>query len=184
MRNLFNEQIIPGLDTWPNILTQDEISRLEHRVKSMDIAHYQHGEWEANRQVAHYSCPSHPAYACHARHDIEPWMLGVRNRIVKAAGRPPQDFIQFSVSVYPPGAGIGWHRDMPPFTRIIGVSIGHPTYMRFRQKDQHNKWRRRQIPLDPGTVYAITGPARSEWEHSIAPVTHWRASFTTRDVQP
>lgn len=180
--DLFGHCPVPGLQTFPDILTREEIERLEHRVQGMTLKPYEHGEWIANRLVAHYSCPTHQAYSDDTIHDIPRWMIGVRNRIVAAAGLAPRSFIQFSVSVYPPGAGIGWHRDMPPFRRIIGVSIGAPSTMRFRQKTPEGAWRRYNLPLTPGCVYAITQDARSRWEHSIAPVKAWRASFTTRDI--
>src|SRR5436305_10713906 len=48
--------------------------------------------------------------------------------------RDAVDLAQILVSRYPPGAGIGWHRDAPMFgSKIVGVSLRAPARMRFRR---------------------------------------------------
>jgi alkylated DNA repair dioxygenase AlkB len=37
----------------------------------------------------------------------------LRERCAGLMGREPEELVQLLVSRYPPGAGIGWHRDLP-----------------------------------------------------------------------
>jgi len=61
-------------------------------------------------------------------------MLWLRDRCAALMEREPADLMQVLVSRYPPGAGIGWHRDAPMFeSRIVGVSLLAPCRMRFRR---------------------------------------------------
>lgn len=53
--------------------------------------------------------------------------------------------------------------------------------MRLRQKDGAG-WRRSAAPLEPGSVYRLSGEARRDWEHSISPMTALRYSVTFRTL--
>jgi len=80
-----------------------------------------------------------------------------------------------------PGAGIGWQRDRPVYGEILGVSFLAPCVMRLRRKDGTG-WRRSVAPLAPGSAYRLSGAARSDWEHSISPMTVLRYSITFRTL--
>jgi alkylated DNA repair dioxygenase AlkB len=41
--------------------------------------------------------------------------------------------------------------------------------LRLRRKVGERKWERANVTAGPRTAYMLTGPARSEWEHSIPP---------------
>jgi hypothetical protein len=69
------------------------------------------------------------------------------------------------VTEYPPGAGIGWHRDSPSFGIVAGISFGADCRMRFRR----GKGEGRQtcaIDLPPRSLYVMRGAAREEWQHN------------------
>ena len=46
----------------------------------------------------------------------------------------PDDFVHVLLARYDPGAGIGWHRDRDVFEHVVGISLGTPATLRFRQR--------------------------------------------------
>lgn len=85
------------------------------------------------------------------------------------------------VTEYGPGAGIGWHRDKAVFGEVVGVSLLSPCALRLRRKVGERKWERANVKAEPRSVYLLSGPAHTEWEHSIRPVDSVRYSVTFRN---
>ena len=83
---------------------------------------------------------------------------------------------------YEAGAAIGWHRDRGVFGQVIGVSLAADCVFRFRRKIG-TKWERVSLSAERRSVYLLSGPARTEWEHSIPPVDALRYSVTFRTVR-
>jgi alkylated DNA repair dioxygenase AlkB len=92
-------------------------------------------------------------------------------------------FVQLLINQYPPGAGIGWHRDRPQFGVVAGVSFGAPAEMRFRRDRPGGGWDRALLPLPPRSAYVLDGDARSDWLHSIQPGSALRYSATFRTLR-
>lgn len=70
------------------------------------------------------------------------------------------------------GAGIGWHRDKPEFGDVVGISLLSAVRMRFRKRSGRGGLRELHL-LEPRSGYILTGQAREEWEHGIAPVARY-----------
>lgn len=83
---------------------------------------------------------------------------------------------------YAPGAGIGWHRDRPEFDQVVGLSLVSDATMRFRRR-RGEGWERTALRLEPGSAYLLDGPARRDWQHSIAPGERLRYSVTFRTLR-
>ena len=99
-------------------------------------------------------------------------------------------FQQVLLTHYPAGAPIGWHRDRPVFGEVAGISLLSPCTFRFRRKlgaktgtKPGMKWERFSMTLVPRSVYLMSGPSRTEWEHSIPEVEHERYSITFRNFR-
>jgi len=86
------------------------------------------------------------------------------------------------VTEYGPGAAIGWHRDKAVFGEVIGVSLLAPCVFRLRRK-VGDRWERASITAEPRSIYLLSGPSRTEWEHSIPPVDALRYSVTFRALR-
>lgn len=106
------------------------------------------------------------------------------------------------VTRYPPGAQINWHRDAPQFELICGLSLGAACRLRLRPcrglPEQTETPPRASAPepagmpaaarprrsislrLEPRSLYLLSGAARYDWEHSIAPLQAERYSITFR----
>ena len=115
--------------------------------------------------------------------DMPPFLLPLRDRAAAFAGLTPADFQHVLVTEYSPGAGIGWHRDKAVFDEVVGVSLLAPCPFRFRRK-AGEKWERATVTLEPRSAYLLAGPARTEWEHSIAAMDALRYSITFRNLRP
>jgi len=118
----------------------------------------------------------------HKADEIPEFLLGVRARAAEFAALQPDAFQHALVTEYGPGAGIGWHRDKAVFGQVIGVSLLAPCILRFRKK-VNKKWDRVNVLAEPRSAYHLTGPARTEWEHSILRVDALRYSITFRTMR-
>ena len=113
--------------------------------------------------------------------DVPSFVLPLRDRAAAFAGLPPSEFRHVLVTEYAPGAGIGWHRDKAVFDRVVGISLGAACDFRFRR--QHGaKWERITVAAAPRSAYLLSGPARTEWEHSIPAMDALRYSITFRNI--
>jgi alkylated DNA repair dioxygenase AlkB len=110
----------------------------------------------------------------------------LRARVGAWLGIPPEDFGYALVSEYRPGTQLGWHRDVPHFEVVAGVSLGGRATMRFRPFPPKKGARILTLELEPRSAYAMRGEARWGWQHSIAPTPELRYSITfrTRRVTP
>ena len=86
------------------------------------------------------------------------------------------------ITEYGEGAAIGWHRDKAVFGEVIGVSLLAPCLFRLRRKTAE-RWERVSITAEPRSMYLLSGPSRTEWEHSIPPVEMLRYSVTFRALR-
>jgi alkylated DNA repair dioxygenase AlkB len=105
----------------------------------------------------------------------------IRETVAAWTGHPPGDLKQVLVTAYPPGAGIGWHRDKAMFGDVIGISLLAPCVFRLRRK-AGERWERRSFEAQPRSAYLMSGPSRSVWEHSIPPLDKLRYSITFRTL--
>jgi alkylated DNA repair dioxygenase AlkB len=144
--------------------------------------------------------------------EIPQFFLPLRAVAAEFAQIEPDSLQHVLVVEYGPGAGIGWHRDKPVFGEVIGVSLLAPCVLRFRRKLSNEKdgerirevktrgvdrfegskmqsvsakakWDRVNILAEPRSAYHLTGPARSEWQHSILRVDELRYSITFRNLR-
>ena len=108
-------------------------------------------------------------------------LLPLREKVGAVFGLDPKAFKHALVTEYAPGAGIGWHKDRPDFADVIGVSLLAPCNFRLRRK-RGDKWQRVSLRAEPRSAYLLSGEVRSQWEHSIPPMTQLRYSVTFRNL--
>ncbi len=112
---------------------------------------------------------------------IPAFLLPLRERAAAFAGLLPDALEQALLIRYDPGAGIGWHRDRPQFEHVVGISLGAPATLRLRRRRDAG-FDRATLPLVPRAAYHLTGEARHDWEHSVAPMDAPRWSVTFRSL--
>ena len=108
----------------------------------------------------------------------------LRGRIAGWLGIAPEALVHTLVAQYQPGTPLGWHRDVPDFEVIAGVSLGTPATLRFRPYPPAAPKKADILRLEvaPRSLYAMRGAARWEWQHSVAPTPglRWSLTFRTR----
>jgi alkylated DNA repair dioxygenase AlkB len=139
-----------------------------------------HGHLANRRVVAFGMRYDYGRRAVAAAEPFPDLLLPLRDRAADMAGLEPADLDQVLINEYRPGAGIGWHRDKSVFGEVVGVSLLSPCILRFRRAVAGGGWERRTLTPQPRSAYVLTGPARTEWEHSIPPVETLRYSITFR----
>ena len=123
--------------------------------------------------------------------DIPEFLLPLQTRAAAFANLKLGELQHVLVIEYGPGAGIGWHRDRPVFGEVVGVSLLAPCVIRFRKGEKEKsgkgktktKWERVNLLAEPRSAYHLSGPVRSEWQHSILRVDALRYSVTFRTLR-
>ena len=68
------------------------------------------------------------------------------------------------------------------FDQIVGVSLGAPATLAFRQRTESG-FRRVKLPLPPRGAYHLAGDVRRDWEHGIAAHDALRFAITFRSLR-
>jgi alkylated DNA repair dioxygenase AlkB len=175
--------ILDGFVYRPDFLSRDEEADLAAWLGTLPFAAFQFRGYEGRRRVVSYGWQydftrSHLLKA----DDIPAELLAVRARAAKLAGHAPEELQQVLLNEYQPGAPIGWHRDRPIFAEVVGISLLAPCTFRFRRRTPGG-FERASVTLEPRSAYLLSGPARTDWEHSIPPVAQHRYSITFRNFR-
>ncbi len=173
-----------GLRHEPDLLTGAEEAALLAAVAAYDYgAVVMHGR-AALRTVRHFGVGYEYEPARVVPGDpLPPELLDLRERCAATAGVEPERLVEALVTRYPPGAGIGWHRDAPMFgSTVVGVSLLSPCVMRFQRRVGEER-RVFELDLAPRSCYVLGGAARATWQHSIPAVPALRYSVTFRSLR-
>jgi alkylated DNA repair dioxygenase AlkB len=182
MSLLFDAPPITGLKYEEELIDQPEEQALIGRLSSIDLAPFRFHGWLGNRKTESFGWRYDFDDASFTRGEpIPDWLLPVRAKAAAFAGLPPEGFVQALVARYDPGAGIGWHRDRDVFEQVVGISLGTPATLRFRQR-LPSRFKRASIEIAPRSAYLLSGDARWEWEHRITPGEQLRFSVTFRSL--
>ena len=172
-----------GLLFEPEIMTVIEEAAFLDVIKTLPFSAFRMHGVDARRRVVrfglHYLAGSATmTLASGFPLSLEP----LRVRAAAIAGIPTRVLSESLVTEYAPGAGIGWHRDSPPFGIVCGISFGGGCRMRFQrgEGEQRQTW---TLELPPRSLYVLSGVAREEWQHSIPPVKDSRWSVTFRTLK-
>jgi alkylated DNA repair dioxygenase AlkB len=115
--------------------------------------------------------------------DMPPFLVELRERAAAFAGIEPARLQHVLVTENGEGAGIGWHRDKGVFGEVVGLSLLASCTFRLRRAVSPSKWERVSLTAEPRSAYLLSGPSRTEWEHSIPAVASLRYSITYRNLR-
>jgi alkylated DNA repair dioxygenase AlkB len=180
---LFPQDAPAGFVFQPEIMSSAEEDEFLGVIKRLSFGPFvMHGE-EAKRRIANFGLRyTRPSRSLTRAPEFPDELEPLRVRAASLAGIAPDEFAHLLINEYQPGAGIGWHRDSPPFGIVAGISIGAACRMRFR-KGEGALQETYAVELAPRSIYLLTGSAREEWQHSIPPVKDLRYSMTFRTLR-
>ncbi|MEG9432995.1 alpha-ketoglutarate-dependent dioxygenase AlkB [Terriglobus sp. ADX1] len=165
-----------------NIISKAEEASLAASLSKLELKPFEFHGHVGNRHVTSFGLRYDYATRRVERANPFPEFIEeLRRRAAAFAKRNVDEIQQGGVNQYPPGAGIGWHKDKPQFGVIVGVSLLAPAIMRLRFSTGTG-WIRRSQTLEPRSIYILEGEVRTQWEHSIPPVESLRYSLTFRTL--
>jgi alkylated DNA repair dioxygenase AlkB len=166
----------------PDFLTEAEESKLLREIRTLNFEVFDFHGYKAKRRIVAYGWD----YDFSSRRTTETkpiadFLLPLRDRAATFISNPPESIVEAVVIEYTPGAPIGWHRDVPQFETIIGISLAGSCRMRLKPYKAEGKIT--SINLAPRSIYVISGIARWRYQHSIPPVESLRYSITFRTLR-
>lgn len=166
-----------------DFLSTAEEDELLSAIRALTLEEAPYKQWTAKRRIVsyggHYDFESNELLPAAA---IPSLLHGLRTRVAAFCAAPAEAFEHALIAEYRPGTQLGWHRDVPEFELVAGVSLLGTARMRFRRYPHVTGSRARAVTLDlaPRSVYSLRGPARWDWQHAISPTRELRYSITFR----
>lgn len=172
-----------GLRYEQDFLSRTDEAALVARIAQLPLEAMKYQQYTALRRVVSYG--GQYDFSARKLGQAEPlpdWLDPLRQRAAAWIGIDPAQFTQALVAEYRPGTPLGWHRDVPDFEDIVGISLGNEAVMRFRPypPEAPKKSEVVKLTLAPRSIYLLRGPARWQWQHSVAATKLLRYSITLR----
>jgi alkylated DNA repair dioxygenase AlkB len=167
----------------PDVLSPEQELEFAEHIRPLPFKEFEFHGYLGKRRIVSYGWKyNYTTRTLEPSREVPDFLLKVRDIAARFAGMQPDDLQQILVTEYSAGAAIGWHRDKGEFGQIVGISLLAPCVFRLRRKRGAN-WERASIIAEPRSAYLMSGPSRSEWEHSIPPVDALRYSITLRNLR-
>ena len=167
----------------PNVVAPAMEEALLDHVRGLPFRDFEFHGYTGKRRVVsfgwHYDFE---ARTLRKADDIPAFLLALRETAARFAEMEPEQLQHVLVTEYGAGAGIGWHRDKAVFGEVIGISLLTPCTFRLRRQ-AGERWDRVSLTAEPRSAYLLSGPSRTEWEHSIPAVDALRYSITFRNLR-
>jgi alkylated DNA repair dioxygenase AlkB len=167
-------------------LSREQEHALIQLAAALPLKEMNYRGYQARRRVASYGGRyDFEANRLEAASPIPVELAPLRGRVAQWLGVPPEDFTQVLVAEYSTGTPLGWHRDVPDFEDVVGVSLLGDVVMRFRPYPprEPRKADILKLVVEPRSIYLLRGPARWAWQHSVTPAASLRYSITFRTAR-
>lgn len=180
---------VEGLRYIPEVISPEDEASLVSGIETLELHPFVFRGIEARRRIAAFGVGySFDRRALTEAPPVPPVLQPLAERVAHLAGIAVTSLAEALVTDYPIGAGIGWHRDAPPFDVIVGVSLLSPCLLRLRRYVAAGQSRRGQprpvaLRVAPRSAYVLAGRARTDWEHSIDAAITRRVSITFRTLR-
>src|SRR5256885_9571716 len=116
-----------GLRHVADFVTAAEEKALLEGIGALELREAKYKEFTAKRRVASFGAGyDFDANELTPAPALAPFLLPLRERVAEWAGLAAEAFGYALVSEYRPGTALGWHRDVPQFEVVAGVSVAGP----------------------------------------------------------
>jgi alkylated DNA repair dioxygenase AlkB len=167
-------------------LTAEEEAALIEVVAQMPLQEMRYKNYTARRRVVSFGGKyDFSAQRLEAAAQLPESLEPLRRKVTQWANLPGEALAHCLVAEYREGTPLGWHRDVPDFEDVVGVSLLNEAVLRFRPYPPREPKKAGVIKLavEPRSVYLLRGPARWAWQHSVAPTKSLRYSITFRTAR-
>lgn len=175
-----------GFTYTPHFIAEAEEEQLLQQVYKTDLHTFLFQGYEARRKVASFGYDwSFEKRTLSKGKQIPGAFDGLIEKVAAHLQLNSQEISELLVTEYPAGAVINWHRDAPPFHTIIGISLLSDCVFKLRPYNKAKQGRKSiiSLPVQRCSLYVMKEAARTDWEHSIAPVPQTRYSITLRTLK-
>lgn len=175
------EGLIAGFVYQPEFLSPAEEVTLIEQIRKLPLKEAEYKQFRAKRRIQSYG--GRYDFSANRLLEAEPiaaFLHPLRARVAHWVQRSAEDFSQALIAEYAPGTQLGWHRDVPNFELVVGVSLGSGCRMRFRRYPPGPRQPSLAVALAPRSIYRLEREARWQWQHRITPTPGLRYSITLR----
>jgi alkylated DNA repair dioxygenase AlkB len=168
----------------PNFLSESDERDLMRFIGTLSFNEiHMHGV-VAKRRTVHFGwLYGYQSWEITPAPPIPDQLLPLRERAAHLIDVTPDMIEEVLITHYPPGAGIGWHRDAPMFGPVVvGISLLGPARFLFQKRTAGGR-EIAECLLAPRSAYILGGEARAQWQHSIPAMKQDRYSITCRTVK-
>jgi alkylated DNA repair dioxygenase AlkB len=177
----------PGMVYETDFITPAEEESLLSHIKALPLTEASYKQYTARRRTVSYGSQyDFGSNELKTAAGIPEFLLPLREKIAAWLSVRADALVHALVTEYRPGTPLGWHRDVPEFEVIAGISLGGWARMRLRPYPPPAKMRRADvlvIDLEPRSAYSMRNEARWGWQHSIPPTPELRYSITFRTMR-
>jgi|SRR5687768_436917 alkylated DNA repair dioxygenase AlkB len=183
-------QVPDGFLYRKNFISAAEEQELIEEIQKVQLEPFKYYQFTGKRRTASFGWQyEFGASEITAAPEMPPFLLPLRVRAGKVFNIDPNSLVQTSIIEYSTGSPIGWHRDIPQFGVVVGISLGAACRMKFRKysRVRPKKVDRNEvlsIELQPRSIYLMSEAAREIWQHSIPPVKQLRYAIMMRTLRP
>jgi alkylated DNA repair dioxygenase AlkB len=163
----------------PGFLSVQEERALLESIRKLPLQEARYKDYTAKRRTVSYG----------SEHDFPPeFLLPLQARTAAWLRVPAANLKHVLIAEYRPGTALGWHRDVPEFALVCGISLGGACRMRFRPAfhssyaPRKNRKEILSLELAPRSAYVLRDDARWRWQHSIPATKVLRYSITFRTL--
>lgn len=170
----------------PQFITAAEEDYLLEVISAIERHSFQFQGYEAKRKVASFGYDwSFEHRRLSKGKEIPEVFDPLIQKLARQLSLPKEAFAELLITEYPVGSVINWHRDAPPFDLIAGISLLSDCTFRLRPHDKARQSRRStsSFVVERRSLYIMKGPARTDFQHSMAPVKSPRYSITLRTLK-
>jgi len=175
----------PGFTHRDEFISGAAETRLLQQIALLPLQEARYRQWTAKRRTISFG-----GVYDFTHHQLNPapplpeFLLPLREQLARWVGLDATSLAHASIAEYRPGTELGWHRDVPDFEVVAGVSLRGAARMRFRHYPPATGGRTAfAIDLQPRSAYIIRDIARWRWQHAISPTKELRYSITFRTLR-
>jgi alkylated DNA repair dioxygenase AlkB len=171
-----------GCEYLPQLLNVAQEEDLLGHIRTLRLEEAHYKEWRARRRIVSFGgCYDFTRNELTPGPPIPEFLYGLRAQVAGWAKIPAERIQHALIAEYRPQTPLGWHRDVPDFEEVMGVSLLGRARLRFRpwpprpgQRTLHT------LDLLPRSAYVLRGAARWHWQHAVSPTRELRYSITFR----